>query len=656
MNLSWLFSQRWQAVKFVTVVCIVGLFQMAVQDRVEHQLHNLNARGFISNRLEAYSRFEKEFFQVYDYARRVAEGDSTSSIEQAKLALDVLWSRVNTLKTDDAMLTKYGIDLSSIAELRRDLPALEAAIQGLGAADASALAQINQLWQKHRDGISTFSDDIGVARVKQLTESVSDQWELNQSIKWFQTMFAVFCAGLLLVLLAEMFWASRVVRRLEASNVENKRLAETDTLTGLFNRRSFDREMERLCAENRRVSVIGVDVDRFSSINNSFGHGAGDKLLVEVANRLRSLSARAFVSRTAGDEFALIIDGDKALAMALAEDIRTASTQPVDLGDRLFNPSVSIGVVHVESKAQPEARLQELNAAVWEAKRRGGGQVLVYQEEFSKEMRERDHVQSDLPQALAAQEVEIVVQPQIRLATGEVSGFEALVRWTHRSFGPISPEILARVADSNGMSSRLGLYIAERAFAVARTLKASGFRDRMSINISPAFGSHPTFVGDIEALLDKHGLSARDIELEVTEEALLSDIGPIRDNLNRLQRLGASVAIDDFGKGYSNITRLMKLAVSVIKIDRSAIETIAEDHRSRSIVHSIVDLAKALDVGVIAEGIETQGQADALRELGVDNIQGYLIARPMTPSTALLWMREWIERSDGKLSGGVAVA
>ena len=260
----------------------------------------------------------------------------------------------------------------------------------------------------------------------------------------------------------------------------------------------------------------------------------------------------------------------------------------------------------------------------------------------------RSIIRADLADAIKQGQIEIAAQPKTRLPNGEICGYEALVRWRHEKLGPVSPELLCQTADLIGLSSALGLAIADRAFELAASLKRSGFGARMAINVSPAFGSQPAFVDDLKQVLDRHSLSADDIELEVTEDALVQDLGIIRSNMAAFKALGAHIAIDDFGKGHSNIGRLITLPVSDIKIDKLATDRVVQDHRARAIIKSIVALADALGIVSTVEGVETQRQADVLAGLGVKQIQGYLVAPPMAPLKLLAWLEMRRHTSNAK--------
>jgi len=236
------------------------------------------------------------------------------------------------------------------------------------------------------------------------------------------------------------------------------------------------------------------------------------------------------------------------------------------------------------------------------------------------------------------------VQPKLMLADGTVCGFEALARWHHKSFGPISPLKLSQIADATDKSLALGMAVLNRALETASMLATTAHRKRMSVNVSPAFAEHPNFPAEVLAAIAKNGLTPHDLELELTETAVMADIGAIHGNLTRLQQLGVVVAIDDFGAGYSNIGRLLQFSVSVIKVDKSVIDDVVEDSRSRAVMANIVDLSRSLGTELIVEGLESQEQADILYGLGVERAQGSLFAQPMHPQMLISWLKQWKSR------------
>lgn len=659
MRFDGLLSRRWLVARFLLILVAAAAFHLVIYRDLQSQRELMFERGFTSPRLEELSRVEKEFTQVFELAHRYVEQRDSTTLENVQRALDILWSRANSV-LDKTYQKAYGadVDISLIAQLKVDLPKLETAIGQLRPKALETLEPVEGIWNEYRQKISDFSDSAYGARVRILQDNNLGQWQLFSALKKYQLAFTIYGGALLLLLLAELLWANRIVGRLKGSNERNRRLANTDHLTGLYNRRSLDHHLAghvKLASE-APLSAIAIDIDRFRSVNDSFGHAIGDRLLVEVAARISQTVDNGLVGRMSSDEFIVLIDRPVEGAQRLAQRLCKAIAQPFDIGDRMYEPSASVAVVGDIDGMVAEEIIQSANAAMLEAKAQGGGQVVRFRSEMMRNIRERAVIESDLPDAIKDSRIEIVVQPKFRLADRSVHGFEALARWQHPELGWVSPEKFCGIADASGYSSALGLRIADLALQVTATARAKGFGGRMSINVSPAFGSHPTFVADMQALLAKHGLKASDIEFEVTEEAMMSEASAVRDNMTAMRKLGAAVAIDDFGKGHSNISRLTKLSVSVIKVDKTVIGEGVEERSRRAIIKSLVQLARELEVELIVEGVETEEQARSLVDLGVLTAQGYLFARPMPPLKLISWLAEQTPPQGGAAGRGLAVA
>lgn len=650
MTGEWIYSKRWLAIKFVALVCIALAFHAVVYRSLRSQMDQMEKRGFDSARMEVLSRFEPEFQRIHDLGSLYVAGQDNVQTADVQLALDIFWSRVVAGLGDEYYRT-YGdqkIDISIIYDLQQSLPLFEAAVHQLKPGDPASLDELTRLWRHYRDGVTAFSEAAYVARVRRLTDASSDQWALFEKLHWYQIATTAYGALFLLVFLVELYWSRRIVGRLEASSTKNHELANTDPLTNLANRRAFDAELARRSVADRRIAGLWIEIDRFKAVNDAFGHAVGDKILGAVASRLSALGPNLFVARIAGDAFFILLDRGASHCLAMAERLCMEMRNPIIIDGKRYDASVSIGVAVVKQpdNDSPERLLQMASLALMAAKKEGGPPAVLFTEELQKQNEVHAVVEEDLATAIDSSQLEIAVQPKTSLPDGDICGFEALVRWCHPTLGPINPELLCQIADEIGLSSRLGLMVADRAFELTAALKRGGFGARMSINISPAFGGHPTFVRDVNAILDRHDLTPHDIELEVTEESLMSDIGPIRDNMREFKRLGAHIAIDDFGKGHSNISRLLHLSVSDIKIDKSMTDGIVLDYRARAIISSVVDLASTLGMEAIVEGVETQEQADILTQLGVKQIQGYLISPPLHPLKLVAWLEQRALQAD----------
>ncbi|EBW2353228.1 bifunctional diguanylate cyclase/phosphodiesterase [Salmonella enterica subsp. enterica] len=645
MTADSLISRPWLLVRFAVILAAAATFHLVIHGDLQDQRRQMAERGFVSPRLEEISRVEKEFSEVFEMSRRYVEPPRDVELDDVKLALDILWSRVNSIMDKTrSNRDAYGkdVDIGLIERLNADLPGIEAAVAQLRPEAIDSKAPLEAYWISYRRDISEFGDAAYGARIRILQDNNLSQWQLFAALKKYQLAFSAYGLLLTLLLLAELLWANRVVSRLKASNRHNEQLANTDHLTGLYNRRSLDHELANRIAtcKERPFCAIAVDIDRFRTVNDSFGHVFGDRLLVETGWRIRRTVKDGYVSRMSGDEFIVLVCGGEETAAALAQRISSAMAAPMSFGDRLYHPSVSISVVAGAAGVAAGGIIQAANAGILEAKSQNGGQIVLFRDGMMRAIRERAIVESDLPDAIRSDAISIVVQPKVRLDDRSVHGFEALARWQHPELGWVSPELFCGIADAAGLSSPLGLKVTGLALEATVAARAQGHGGRMSINVSPAFGSHPTFVADMQNLLAEHGLAASDIEFEVTEDAMLSATGAVRDNILAMRELGASVAIDDFGKGHSNMARLSGLPVSVLKVDKSVIGEGVEERATRAIIKGLVQVAAELDIELLVEGVETEDQARTMQELGVDTAQGYLFARPMSPLRLLTWLAD----------------
>jgi diguanylate cyclase (GGDEF)-like protein/PAS domain S-box-containing protein len=410
-----------------------------------------------------------------------------------------------------------------------------------------------------------------------------------------------------------------------------------DSLTGLANRALF---MDRLGYVGRRAvrqrtpfAVLFIDLDRFKLVNDSMGHIAGDQLLVAVAHRLeRSVRAEDTVARLGGDEFAVLLDGtgSRPDAILAAERILAAFAEPFAIGARELFVSASIGIaLSGDGVARPEDLLRDADTAMYGAKSAGKARLLV----FEPLMRERAvaelELETDLRHALDRREFEVHYQPILVLATGEVSGFEALLRWRHPERGLLLPREFLRSLEETGLIVPVGLFVLEQA---ARQLAA--WQERfpratplsMSVNISARQLGAPGLVERVRESIARTGIAARSLTLELTESVLVESPETTSALLSAFRALGVCISLDDFGTGYSSLSYLHWLPLDRLKIDRSFVAGMGVDHRHREILRTIVALATNLGMDVVAEGIETAEQLAHLRALPCEQGQGFLFA------------------------------
>lgn len=423
----------------------------------------------------------------------------------------------------------------------------------------------------------------------------------------------------------------RAAKKLLLSEAEAKHLALHDPLTGLANRTLFTDRLVHAHALLRRkpghLGVLCVDLDRFKEVNDSYGHDAGDQLIREVARRLKAICRDTdTICRLGGDEFAIIQpDTTPAGAATLAQRVVDGLSGEVDLSIGRAELSCSVGVAVVSDIAQGQAELlRQADVALYRAKEAGRGRYCFFEPEMDAALRLRKGLERDLRTAIENEALTVAYQP-LTDARGHMVGVEALARWRHPERGEISPAIFIPLAESCGLIGQIGAAVFRRA--CYDSLRWSGLE--VSVNVSAIQLSNPGFVDEMVATLAETGARADVFMLEITETALLKDSDGVHEALRRLKRLGFRLALDDFGTGYASLAYLRRHPIDKLKIDRSFVSSLPGNDESLAVASAIVSLAKSLGLKTTAEGVETEGQFEALVKLGVVEFQGFLLGRPM---------------------------
>ena len=441
-----------------------------------------------------------------------------------------------------------------------------------------------------------------------------------------------------------LIWVRTDITALKRAELEARDLASRDPLTGLLNRAGF---IARLKAMKQAAAaapapaggcLLLIDVDHFKSVNDVYGHAAGDLLLKGIAARLRrAVRQDDLAARLGGDEFALFLPGlARAEAHARAEQLLRATERAVPVGGVRLVPSLSVGAALAgQDGSDCEELLRSADRALYEAKRQGRGRVVFYADRLATELAERRSLAERLRRALAAGRVHVALQPQLRLSDRVVDGFEALARWQDgEEFVP--PPAFVAAAEEHGLAERLGRAVLAEALAACRRLRdASGRRIRIAVNVSTAQLLADDFPDQVLAALAHAGLPPDALELEITETVLLDrSFAHIERGLARLRTAGIRLALDDFGTGHASLRHLTQLSVDALKIDRSFVAAIGREQRRELIVRTILGLARGLALDCVAEGVETPGQLTFVEGLGASHVQGWLVGRPMTEADA----------------------
>lgn len=429
--------------------------------------------------------------------------------------------------------------------------------------------------------------------------------------------------------------AVRDREKAEALARETRHLAECDALTGLPNRRSFflalNTHVEHLKQTGDAFFLGLVDMDSFKPVNDTYGHAAGDEMLRIVARRLEEAGgSTAFPARLGGDEFAILAPANPKTAQAilsLGHRIESRLSEPYDLGEYTCKGSGSVGLLICDDPDLSAHDLMErADHALYFAKRALQGRAVLFNAALEREMTTSSQVDKALRKADYDAEFKVVFQPQFDLTKSRITGFEALARWDSSDLGPVTPDVFIPAAERAGLIRPL-----------TRTLLCKAL-DAMAdwpdtINLSFNLSTHdlmsPNAIEGILATVRDSGIPAGRIEFEITETAMMSDFNQARRAIDQISRAGHSVALDDFGIGYSSLQYLQQLPVSKLKIDHSFVSSILEDSSSYKIVRTLLSLSQTLDLGCVIEGVETEAQLHILRTMGARHIQGYLIGQPM---------------------------
>lgn len=424
----------------------------------------------------------------------------------------------------------------------------------------------------------------------------------------------------------------------EQKTKELENIAMYDLLTGLPNRNMLNYQLRKsilnLSQFKKNVAVLFLDLDDFKKVNDSNGHSEGDKLLIEAANRIRlSIRNVDIVCRFGGDEFVVVLGHINSIeeAQDIADNILTCFKEPIKIGSSIFYVTTSIGIAYSEDAfVKAEELISHADIAMYEAKDNGGAQYHIYHTEMFQRVAQRVMLEAEVRQALAREQFSLSMQPQVCAKTNKIVGFEALIRWHHPERGMVSPDDFIPVLENSEYMVELGYWVIRRCFEILKHLQYLGMDDiRIAINLSAGQFIDINLPNYLDSLVKEFGLDAKYFELELTEQTLVKDMDRAIDMMRTLKKLGFSFAIDDFGTGYSSLAYIKKMPVDVIKIDKSFIFGMLENHADYQIIISTIAMVKNLGLQVVAEGVESSAQLRSLSENDCDIIQGYYFSKPV---------------------------
>ena len=431
-----------------------------------------------------------------------------------------------------------------------------------------------------------------------------------------------------------------------------------DALTGLPNRFLLEDRLQQAVAYANRhsaqIAVLLLDLDGFKYVNDTFGHQAGDQVLIEVSRRLRSITRQAdTLARIGGDEFCLVVSDlrNSNDAIRIAQTYLDLLRKPIHIAERDCHVSASIGIsCYPEHGVEPEVLQQHADTAMYHAKFNGKNGLQIFTPEINAHLRERLELMGDLRQALEKGEFRLEYQPQF-LADGELVGFEALLRWQHPERGTIAPDRFIPIAEETGLIVPIGKWVLDEACQQLATWRRAGYQKlRIAVNVSTVQFERQDWMETISQALAQNGLPPSALEVELTESVVMKNCERAAERLAQLRKLGISSAIDDFGTGYSSLKYLQNLPIDTLKIDQTFVRNLdpLSDGQTGNgaIVRAIVSLAQQLGLRVVAEGVETDAEFELLRQLGCDLVQGYLFARPMPVEKCDIFLRQSYQSAD----------
>lgn len=454
---------------------------------------------------------------------------------------------------------------------------------------------------------------------------------VSDSYQWRLNALSLGLLALVLLIIVRQLHTTRVLNRLMG---EYRYLAYHDPLTGLKNRIRFQQDLERIIGKTGvRAGLLLIDLDRFKVINDTLGHHAGDLILVQTAERLRrSVGARSPLYRLGGDEFVVILtDAENSWCAAAADRILGAFREPFrcEGAEIIVTPSIGISI-YPDNGCTSNDLLKYADAAMYLAKESGKNSFRFYDTELHAIMARKMKLEHELRRAIDRRQFKLHYQPKFELRTKRIIGMEVLLRWEHPELGTVSPAEFIPVAEESGQIVAIGDWVLERACEQNKSWQDKGYPPLcVSVNVSVRQFQHREFLMSVRSVLQRTGLPAAYLELEITE-SIMQNVKESTEVLRALRRMGISISIDDFGTGYSSLFIIPKLPVDTIKIDKSFIDDI-DDRVQLSMLKTIIDLGLSLNLGVVAEGIESEHQRQVLVAHGCPVGQGYLYSRPVSP-------------------------
>lgn len=641
-------------IRFPAILVLFAAMMVIGGQNIASITNGISMHLFKSARFEEATRAEMEFSDLLGKAYRYSSGDGSVRDADLTLALDIFWSRIKVLKTTsyrDALAGAGVIETSVIPDLFAALPELERAVHALRFGQPASYREMGQFAVRFQADLIHYSDKAYSARRNQMRGMVEREVDSLDNLRVLQFEYAGLACLTFLYVLFELYLSRRGNRKLNLAMEEKQHLLISDPLTGIGNRRHFETALQTRSVSDS-FSLVMLDLDGFKAVNDMQGHAAGDHLLRHVASILLSTCGMGdVVCRLGGDEFAVLLKGSKERAGAFANRIILRLAEPVLFEGNVIRAATSIGVAHSRDIAMTTTgcMLRNADAALYAAKAAGRNCVQFTSSTLTSASNRKRQLRDDLKPAITDSEIAVAYQPIVSLSTGETRAIEALVRWSHPEFGTVPPMEIIEAAEQTSQILPLTLHVIDQACATRNHMAACGHDIQVTANVSPGLMALSGFAQAVGEVASRHDMQHGQLLLELTEDAVMAESEIVNQNIEHFRSLGIYLAVDDFGKGYSNLSRLANLEFRKIKLDKSLVDGVTTSDRSLRIARGISRMAIDLGVNVVAEGIESPDQTAVLLELGITLGQGFHYARPMNALSLLAYLGQ--PRQVGSISG-----
>lgn len=412
------------------------------------------------------------------------------------------------------------------------------------------------------------------------------------------------------------------------------KMAHYDSLTGLINRKLFNEEVEKCIRDDKKFSILFLDLDDFKKVNDIFGHEFGDKLLIHVSNLLlNEIGENNLVSRVGGDEFLILLNDieDRQDIISLCDMLINLFKNPLIITDKHILISSSIGIVVAPDDGNNVTTLiKRADTAMYKSKDIGKNTYSFFNKGMTDEIIRRVKLEKNLKDSVLDEEFEIYFQPQLNVMNNKIIGMEALIRWDSPKLGRVSPAEFITIAEESGAIERIGNWVLRRVCEQCKTWEEMNYDfAKVSVNISVVQLQQKDFLSNVKNIIEETKIKPEYLKFEITESVVITNFSNNNAILNELMEMGIEIALDDFGTGYSSINYLRRLSINTLKIDKSFVDNIEESSIDRTILSNLMQMANEVDIDVIVEGVESKGQLEVLKEIGCTQIQGYYFSKPL---------------------------